>query len=175
MPAFAVDDQQAVCGEFGVGGQAGFDGGERGGLGIAALAVEAFELGGEFSGAGGVARGEELDDFRGNIHAAGGVDARREAEGDVEAGKLFGGGIERGGGEERAQAGADGRRSSRRPSAAMTRFSPCSGTASAMVAMAAIFRKLGRVFSRVRAGSRRSSRAWASLSAMAAPQSDFSG
>ena len=36
-----------------------------------------------------------------------------------------------------------GRRSSRRPSAAMTRFSPRSGTASAMVAMAAILRKLG--------------------------------
>ena len=44
-----------------------------------------------------------------------------------------------------------------------------------MVAMAAIFRKLGSVFSRVRAGSRRSSRACASLSAMAAPHSDFSG
>ena len=68
-----------------------------------------------------------------------------------------------------------GWRSSRRPSAAMVRFSPRSGTASAMVAMAAILRKLGRVFSRARAGSRRSSRAWASLSAMAAPQSDFSG
>ena len=68
-----------------------------------------------------------------------------------------------------------GRRSSRRPRAAMMRFSPRRGTASAMVAMAAILRKLGSVFSRVRAGSRRSSTACASLSAMAAPQSDFSG
>ena len=31
-----------------------------------------------------------------------------ETEGDIEAGELFAGGIERGGGEERAQAGADG-------------------------------------------------------------------
>ncbi len=68
-----------------------------------------------------------------------------------------------------------GWRSSRRPRAAMTRFSPRSGTASAMVAMAASFKKLGRVFSRVRAWSRRSSSAWASFSAMAAPQSNFSG
>ena len=68
-----------------------------------------------------------------------------------------------------------GLRSSLRPRAAMTRFSPRRGTASAMVAMAAIFRKLGRVFSRVRWGSRCASTAWASLSAMAAPQSDFSG
>ena len=43
-----------------------------------------------------------------------------------------------------------GRRSSRRPSAAMVRFSPRRGTASAMVAMAAILRKLGSVFSRAR-------------------------
>jgi len=57
----------------------------------------------------------------------------------------------------------------------MARFSPQRGTASAMVAMAAIFKKLGRVFSRVRAVSRRSRTAWASLSAMAAPQRDFSG
>ena len=71
--------------------------------------------------------------------------------------------------------GPAGRRSSRSPKAAMTRFSPFSGTASAMVAMAAIFKKLGRVFSRVRAGSRRSSSACASFIAMAAPQRNFSG
>ena len=57
----------------------------------------------------------------------------------------------------------------------MVRFSPRNGTASAMVAMAAILRKLGRVFSRIRTGSRRSSNACASLSAMAAPQRLFSG
>jgi len=41
--------------------------------------------------------------------------------------------------------------------------------------MAAILRKLGSVFSRVRAKSRRSSTAWASLSAIAAPQSVSQG
>ena len=108
MPAVAVDDEEAVGGEFGVGGEAGFDGGERGGFGVAALAVEALELGGQLGGAVRVARGEELDDLGGDVHAAGGVDARREAEGDVEAGELLGGGIERGRGKERAQAGAHG-------------------------------------------------------------------
>ena len=52
---------------------------------------------------------------------------------------------------------------------------PFNGTASAMVAMAAIFKKLGKVFSRVRAWSRRSRIACASFSAMAAPQRNFSG
>ena len=55
-----------------------------------------------------VARGEQLDDFGGNVHAAGGVDARREAKGDIEAGDLFCGGVERGGGKQGAQAGAGG-------------------------------------------------------------------
>ncbi len=81
---------------------------ERGGFDVAALAVEALEFGGELGGAVRVARGEKLDDVGGDVHAAGGVDARRKAEGDIEAGELFGGGIERGGGEERAEAGADG-------------------------------------------------------------------
>ncbi len=66
-----------------------------------------------------------------------------------------------------------GRRSSRRPSAAITRFSPRSGTASAIVAMAAILRKLGKSLSRVRSASCRSSRACASLSAIAAPAQRF--
>ena len=63
---------------------------------------------GQLRGAMRVARGEKLDDFGGDIHAAGGVDARRQAEGDVEAGELFGCGIERGGGKERAETGAHG-------------------------------------------------------------------
>ncbi len=85
------------------------------------------------------------------------------------------GGIERGRGKKRAQS-----RARRSAQLAQTQgrdhaILACSGTASAMVAIAAIFRKLGRVFSRVRAGSRRSSTACASFSAMAAPQRDFSG
>ena len=56
----------------------------------------------------GVARGEELDDVGGHVHAAGGVDARRKAEGDIVAGELFAGGVERRGSEERAQTGARG-------------------------------------------------------------------
>ena len=107
MPAVAVDDEQARGGKFGVGGEARLDGGECAGFGFAAFAIEAFELVGEFGGAGGVAGAEELDDVGGHVHAAGGVDARREAEGDVEAGERLGCGIELGGGEERAQARAD--------------------------------------------------------------------
>ncbi len=108
MPAVAVDDEQACGDEFGIGGEARLDDAERGGFSVAALAVEALELGGKFAGAGMVAGGEKLDDFGGDVHAAGGVDARSEAEGDVEAGERLGGGIERSGGEESAQAGADG-------------------------------------------------------------------
>ena len=108
MPVFAVDHEQAVAAISVSDGETGFDGRERDGFDIAALAVETLELGGELSGAVRVARGEELDDVGGDIHAAGGVDARREAEGDIEAGELLAGRIERGRGEERAQAGADG-------------------------------------------------------------------
>ena len=108
MPAFAVDDEKAVGGEIGFGGEALFDHAEGGGFGVAAFAIEAFELGGKFDGAVRVAGGEELDDFRGDVHAAGGVDARGEAEGYVEASDLFGGGVEGGGGEEGAEAGAGG-------------------------------------------------------------------
>ena len=106
MPAVAVDDEKAVGAEFGVGFEAGFDGGERGGFHIAAFAVQAFQFGGQLGGAVRVARREKLDDVGGNVHAAGGVDARREAKGDIVAGELFGGGVERGGGEKGAQTGA---------------------------------------------------------------------
>ena len=51
MPAVAVDHQQAAGGKFGVVGKARFDGGQRRGFGVAALAVEPFELGGQFVGA----------------------------------------------------------------------------------------------------------------------------
>jgi len=108
MPSLALDDEEAGGGEIEVRGEAGFDGFEGRGLGVAALAVEALEFGGEFGGAVGVAGGEELDDFRGDVHAAGGVDAGGKAEGDVKAGELFGGGVKGGGGEERAEAGAGG-------------------------------------------------------------------
>ena len=108
MPAFAVDDEQAIGCDLGVGREAGLDGGERGGLDVAALAVEAIELGGKIGSAMGVARGEKLDDVGGDVHAAGGVDARGEAEGDVEAGELLRGGVECGGGEERAETCANG-------------------------------------------------------------------
>ena len=69
--------------------EAGFNRGERGGLGVAALAVQAFELGGQFAARAAIAGVEELDDLGGHVHAAGGVDARRQAEGDVEAGELL--------------------------------------------------------------------------------------
>ena len=81
---------------------------EREGFCIATLAIEPLQLGGEFLRAGRVARGEELDHVRGNVHAAGRVDARGEAKGHVEAGELFGCGVEGRGGEEGAQARADG-------------------------------------------------------------------
>ena len=85
-----------------------FDGGKCGGFHVAALAIEPFQFVRQLRRAARVARRKELDDFGGNVHAAGGVDARREAEGDVEAGELLGRGIERGGGKERAQTGAHG-------------------------------------------------------------------
>ena len=100
--------EKAISGEFGFGCEAFFDDAESGGFGVAAFAVEALEFGGEFDGAVRVAGGEELDDFGGDVHAAGGVDARGEAEGDVEAGDLFGGGVEGGGGEEGAESSAGG-------------------------------------------------------------------
>ena len=58
MPAVAVDDEQAVGGDFFVEAEAGFDDGERGGFNVAALAIEALEFCGEFGGAMRVARGE---------------------------------------------------------------------------------------------------------------------
>jgi len=108
VPAFAVDDEEAVGGEGVFGCEAFFDDGEGGGFGVAALTVEALELGGQICGAVRVARGEELDDFGCDVHASGGVDARCDAEGDVEAGDLFCGGIEGGGGEQSAEASAGG-------------------------------------------------------------------
>ena len=107
MPAIAIDDDEACGGKISVGGEAGFNGGERAGFGFAAFAIEALELVGKFSGAGCIAGAEELDDFGSDVHAAGGVDARRKAESDVEAGDRLGCRIELCGREERAQAGAD--------------------------------------------------------------------
>ena len=63
MPTYAIDDEKAIVGQFAAGGQEGLDGGECGGLGFAALAVEVLELGGQFSGASGRAGGEEFDDL----------------------------------------------------------------------------------------------------------------
>ena len=62
-----------------------------------------------------------------------------------------------------------GRRNCSRPTLAKTRFSPNSGTASATVAMASIFRKEGRILARVRSTSHASSSACASLNATPAP------
>ena len=61
------------------------------------------------------------------------------------------------------------------PSLAMTRFSPASGTESAMVAMAATFINDSSSGDWSRRESRRSSKACASLNAMPAPQSDLQG
>ena len=88
MPAVAVDDEEAIGGDFRIGCKACFDGGERGGFHVAALAIEPFQLVRQLRGAMRIARGEKLDDVGGHVHAAGGIDARRKAEGDVEAGEL---------------------------------------------------------------------------------------
>ena len=53
MPAVAVDNEQALGGKFGVGGETSLDCGEGAGFGFAALAIEALELGGEFVCASG--------------------------------------------------------------------------------------------------------------------------
>jgi len=108
VPTVAVNDEEAVGGDLGVGREAGFNDGERGGLDIAALAIKALEFGSELSSAVGVARGEKFDDVGGNVHAASCVDARGETKGDVEAGDLLACRIERGSGEERPQTGANG-------------------------------------------------------------------
>ena len=108
MPSVAFDDEKAATSEVGAGGKADLDGGERGSFGIATLAVEALEFGGKHGGACRIAGCEEFDDLGGNVHAAGGIDARCETEGDIEAGELFGGGIESGDGEEGAESGANG-------------------------------------------------------------------
>ena len=78
----------------------------------------------------------------GRAHAPGGVDPRRKDEADLIAVDRLAG--QPGGVEQRAQ--ADGVRpvlSEPRPSLAMTRFSPTSGTTSASVPIAAIFTKAG--------------------------------
>ena len=108
MPSVTVDNEEAVGGDFGVGAEAGFNDGERGGFDIAPLAIEALEFGSQLGGAVRVARREEFDHVGGDVHTAGGVDARGEAKGDVEAGDLLAGGIERGGSEERTETGANG-------------------------------------------------------------------
>ena len=144
-------------------------------LGVTALAVEAFQFCGELVCPGSVSSAEELNDFGCDIHASGGVDAGCDAEGHVEAVRAFAAGSSSAAAKRARSPTPTGRRSSRSPSAAMTRFSPTRGTASAMVAMAAILRKLGSIFSRARTASWRSRMACASLSAMAAPQRNFSG
>src|ERR1039458_9840549 len=106
MPAIAVDDEEAVGGDFGVGAKAALDNSERGGLDVAPLAIEALEFGSELGGAMGIARGEKLDDVGSYVHAAGGIDARCEAKCNVEAGDLLACRVERGSGEERPETGA---------------------------------------------------------------------
>jgi hypothetical protein len=82
--------------------------GERGGLDVAALAVEALELGGKLGGAGGsrVVKSSMTSEATSMRPAALMRGARRKATSKPVS--CLAGGIERGGGEERAQAGADG-------------------------------------------------------------------
>ena len=108
VPTIAGDDEHLVGGEFGFGGEAGFDLAEGLGFGFAAVEVELLELCGEFLGAGGVAGGEELDNFCGDVHAAGGVDAGAEPKAEVVAGDFLAGGVELCDGHEGAQAGTGG-------------------------------------------------------------------
>ena len=103
------------------------------------FAVELVESAGDLAGSRGIFHAEEFDDVAGNVHAAGGVDARRDAKGN------FAGG-ERSPVAELARLraapcspGFTGERRPSSPSLAKTRFSPISGTASAMVAIATIF------------------------------------
>ena len=109
MPAVAIDHQQPVGGEFGVGGEAAFDGGERGGFGVAALAVEPLELGGQFLRRGPqsrVVKSSMTSEATSMRPAALMRGARRKATSKPVS--CFGGGIERGGGKQRAQARAHG-------------------------------------------------------------------
>ena len=108
MPPIAVDHEEPVGCNFGVGAETGFDDGERSGLDVAAFAIEALQLCGQLDGTVGVARRKKLDDVGRDVHAAGGVDARGEAKGDIEAGDLLACRVERSSGEERAETGADG-------------------------------------------------------------------
>jgi hypothetical protein len=58
VPAVAVNEQQPVDSQLVVRSEADFNGGECGGLGLAALVVEPLELGGQLGGAGRIAGGE---------------------------------------------------------------------------------------------------------------------
>ena len=126
VPALAVDHQQAVGGQFRVRRRAGprwrsarrLRSSRRSRLSRSSLAASS-------AARAAIAGGKELDDLGGHIHASGGVDARRQAEGDVEAGELP---WRQGRGPRRQRARADRRRRDGAvrsdPSAAMTRFSP---------------------------------------------------
>ena len=105
VPAFAVDHQQMVGVQLRIGRQTGFDGDERSGFRVSALAVEPFQLGGQFGGTGRVAGGEQLDHLAGHVHAPRGIDARSQPEGHVECGDGFGSWVQGGGGKQSAQAG----------------------------------------------------------------------
>ena len=107
----------------------------------------------------------------GEAHAAGGVDARRQHEADVKAvQRLAESGPSRSSSARRPTVCRSfDRRSS--PSLAMTRFSPTSGTTSATVPIAAIFRNDGSHFSRPALQAQ----AWTILSATPTPARCLSG
>ena len=124
-----------------------------------------------------VARAEQLDNFRGHIHASCGIDARRETEGDIEAGDRLGGGIELAAAAKSARSPAPtGRRSSRSPSAAIDAILAVQRNRIGNGGDGGHLEKAGQQsFRGSRSDRAVQATACASLSAMAAPQSDFSG
>ena len=169
VPSVSVDDQAAGLIEMILSSWARISA-SAAAFGVAAVLIELLQLLRDGEGALRILGGEELDDFGGDVHASGGIDARGEAEAYVDGSELALVGIELGYLHERAQAGVDGTLQFLMPMATKTRFSPSSGTASAMVAMASSLRNDGRSLVRARLRSWLSKSAWESLNATPAPQ-----
>ena len=104
MPAVAIDHQQPRSGEIRIVGESRFDGGERGGLGFAALAIEALQLVARARWPGRRSRVQKssmISDATSMRPAALMRGARRKATSKPVSG--FGGGIESRGRKQRAQ------------------------------------------------------------------------
>ena len=132
--------------------QLNLDGRKRAGFGGAPFVVQSVELLRQRKGAVGLASEKQLDDVAGNVHSACRIDARSQPVTFVAVGARFAGiwatCI------RARKPGCTGFRSSRSPSAAITRFSPSSGTESAIVAMATSFKREAAPSSAVSAAPR---------------------